>query len=84
MKRGADPNACGGVRDRPLHLASNKGQINIVSALLEADADRLFFKLCTDFENFKQNIGNNILHVPNFKYLENLQVSALALFSTCY
>lgn len=43
MKRGADPNACGGVKDRPLHLASNKGQISIVSALLEADADRLFF-----------------------------------------
>lgn len=42
MKRGADPNSCGGVRDRPLHLASSKGHISIVSALLEADADRAF------------------------------------------
>lgn len=40
LKLGADPNSSGGVRDRPLHLASSKGNINIVSALLEADADR--------------------------------------------
>ncbi|KAK6058135.1 hypothetical protein COOONC_04298, partial [Cooperia oncophora] len=36
---GADGNVCGGVKDRPLHLAASRGLSAIASLLLEAGAD---------------------------------------------
>lgn len=41
---GADGNVCGGVKDRPLHLAASRGLSAIATLLLDAGADRKSFK----------------------------------------
>lgn len=49
---GADPNFCGGVNDRPLHIAAGRPHLGIVKLLLEFGADATM----TDDE------GNSALH----------------------
>lgn len=48
---GADGNVCGGVKDRPLHLAASRGLSAITSLLLEAGADRMFTTLRCSLQN---------------------------------